>query len=147
MLIFHNLALVAYVILFSLKVCVFSRSVGEIGGNMGLFLGCSLLTICEFFDFLVSFLASRNRQTTHPAWRYTPRTSKSTPVNNSRVLTASKVHWNWGINDSRLYHCLVYEFITIHYVFVKENTLWYKKLTLYVAYLTFRFTFVRRLFY
>jgi len=39
---------------------------GEIGGNMGLFLGCSLLTICEFFDFLVSFLASRNRQTTHP---------------------------------------------------------------------------------
>jgi len=39
---------------------------GEIGGNMGLFLGCSLLTICEFFDFLISFLTSRNRQTTHP---------------------------------------------------------------------------------
>lgn len=39
---------------------------GEIGGNMGLFLGCSLLTLCEFLDFLVSFLASRNRQTTHP---------------------------------------------------------------------------------
>ena len=44
----------------------FFRFVGEIGGSMGLFLGCSLLTICEFFDFLVSFLASRNRQTTHP---------------------------------------------------------------------------------
>ncbi|KAL9970021.1 hypothetical protein ACROYT_G022330 [Oculina patagonica] len=40
---------------------------GEIGGNMGLFLGCSLLTICEFFDFVISFLAARNRQTTHPA--------------------------------------------------------------------------------
>ncbi|KAL9966661.1 hypothetical protein ACROYT_G024772 [Oculina patagonica] len=40
---------------------------GEIGGNMGLFLGCSLLTICEFFDFLVSFLAARQRQVIQPA--------------------------------------------------------------------------------
>ena len=24
---------------------------GEFGGNMGLFLGCSLLTLCEFLDF------------------------------------------------------------------------------------------------
>jgi len=40
---------------------------GEIGGNMGLFLGCSLLTICEFFDFFIGFLASRKRQSTHPA--------------------------------------------------------------------------------
>ncbi|KAL9970020.1 hypothetical protein ACROYT_G022329 [Oculina patagonica] len=40
---------------------------GEIGGNMGLFLGCSLLTICEFFDFVISFLAARNRPPTHPA--------------------------------------------------------------------------------
>lgn len=41
-------------------------SLGEIGGNMGLFLGCSLLTICEFFDFLISFLNARNRRVTHP---------------------------------------------------------------------------------
>lgn len=39
---------------------------GEIGGNMGLFWGCSLLTICEFFDFLISFLNARNRRVTHP---------------------------------------------------------------------------------
>ena len=41
--------------------------IGEIGGNMGLFLGCSLLTICEFLDFFMSYLAARNRNVTHPA--------------------------------------------------------------------------------
>ena len=37
---------------------------------MGLFLGCSLLTICEFFDFFIGLLAARRRQlfnSTHPA--------------------------------------------------------------------------------
>ncbi|XP_078348470.1 acid-sensing ion channel 1C-like [Oculina patagonica] len=32
---------------------------GELGGNMGLFLGCSLLTICEFIDFLWEVLMSK----------------------------------------------------------------------------------------
>lgn len=37
---------------------------GEIGGNMGLFLGCSVLTICEFLEFLISHITARlcNRQ-------------------------------------------------------------------------------------
>ncbi|XP_068699535.1 acid-sensing ion channel 2-like [Montipora foliosa] len=39
---------------------------GEIGGNMGLFLGCSLLTILEFIDFFIGLLATRRRQSTHP---------------------------------------------------------------------------------
>ena len=29
---------------------------GQIGGNMGMFLGCSLLTLCEFLGFFASFL-------------------------------------------------------------------------------------------
>ena len=32
--------------------CLFS-SVADVGGNMGLFLGCSLLTLCEFVDLIV----------------------------------------------------------------------------------------------
>ena len=32
---------------------------GELGGNMGLLLDCSLLTICEFFDFLWESIKSR----------------------------------------------------------------------------------------
>ncbi|XP_078348641.1 acid-sensing ion channel 2-like isoform X3 [Oculina patagonica] len=32
---------------------------GELGGNMGLFLGCSLLTICEFIDFLWEVFMSK----------------------------------------------------------------------------------------
>ncbi|KAJ7378362.1 Acid-sensing (proton-gated) ion channel member [Desmophyllum pertusum] len=32
---------------------------GDIGGNMGLFLGCSLLTVFEFVDLLWNFLKSR----------------------------------------------------------------------------------------
>ncbi|KAL9956700.1 hypothetical protein ACROYT_G038221 [Oculina patagonica] len=35
---------------------------GEIGGNMGLFLGCSILTICEFYQFLWDTLMSRIRK-------------------------------------------------------------------------------------
>ncbi|XP_078348643.1 acid-sensing ion channel 2-like [Oculina patagonica] len=35
---------------------------GELGGNMGLFLGCSLLTICEFIDFLWEVLMSKIRK-------------------------------------------------------------------------------------
>lgn len=33
--------------------------VGDIGGNMGLFLGCSLLTLFEFIDLFWNFLRSR----------------------------------------------------------------------------------------
>lgn len=40
----------------------FFFSTGEFGGNMGLFLGCSLLTICEFFDFLFEAVMSRLRK-------------------------------------------------------------------------------------
>lgn len=32
---------------------------GEIGGNMGLFLGCSLMTIFEFADLLVALVFVR----------------------------------------------------------------------------------------
>ncbi|CAH3163758.1 unnamed protein product [Porites evermanni] len=39
---------------------------GDIGGSMGLFLGCSLLTICEFLDFFISLLATRHRRPPHP---------------------------------------------------------------------------------
>ena len=40
---------------------------GDIGGSMGLFLGCSLLTICEFLDFLISLLTRRlHRRFPHP---------------------------------------------------------------------------------
>ena len=35
---------------------------GELGGNMGLLLGCSVLTICEFFDFLWESIKSRIRR-------------------------------------------------------------------------------------
>ncbi|CAH3134834.1 unnamed protein product [Pocillopora meandrina] len=37
---------------------------GEIGGNMGLFLGCSLLTICHL---LLSLVLRRKRRAPHPA--------------------------------------------------------------------------------
>jgi len=41
---------------------------GEIGGSMGLFLGCSLLTIWEWLDFLMTQIVSaRYRRATHPA--------------------------------------------------------------------------------
>ena len=32
---------------------------GEIGGNMGLFLGCSLMTVFEFADLLVALIYVR----------------------------------------------------------------------------------------
>ncbi|PFX31898.1 Acid-sensing ion channel 1 [Stylophora pistillata] len=35
---------------------------GEFGGNMGLFLGCSLLTLCEFLDFVWAAVLSRMRR-------------------------------------------------------------------------------------
>ncbi|XP_068728855.1 acid-sensing ion channel 1-like [Montipora capricornis] len=35
---------------------------GEFGGNMGLFLGCSILTLCEFIDFLSEAVISRMRK-------------------------------------------------------------------------------------
>ncbi|XP_078348652.1 acid-sensing ion channel 2-like isoform X1 [Oculina patagonica] len=35
---------------------------GEWGGNMGLFLGCSLLTLCEFIHFLVEVVMARIRK-------------------------------------------------------------------------------------
>lgn len=40
---------------------------GDIGGNMGLFLGCSLLTLFEFVDLLWNVLDSRaNRSKSIP---------------------------------------------------------------------------------
>ena len=38
--------------LHSLSVCFLHFS-ADVGGNMGLFLGCSLLTLCEFVDLIV----------------------------------------------------------------------------------------------
>ena len=35
---------------------------GEFGGNMGLFLGCSILTLCEFIDFLWEVVMYRLRK-------------------------------------------------------------------------------------
>jgi len=35
---------------------------GEIGGNLGLFLGCSILTICEFVDFVIYLCYIRNKK-------------------------------------------------------------------------------------
>ena len=46
---------------------LFPHFSGDIGGSMGLFLGCSLLTIFEFFDFLISVLTRRrHRRFPHP---------------------------------------------------------------------------------
>ncbi|KAJ7378364.1 hypothetical protein OS493_023619 [Desmophyllum pertusum] len=39
---------------------------GEFGGNMGLFLGCSILTICEFIDFLWQAVMARIRMRNAP---------------------------------------------------------------------------------
>ena len=44
---------------------------GEIGGNMGLFLGCSLLTIFEFIDVIIRIATRRGRQVLHTQWRHT----------------------------------------------------------------------------
>lgn len=35
---------------------------GEIGGNLGLFLGCSILTIFEFVDFAIYLCRTRNKK-------------------------------------------------------------------------------------
>lgn len=35
---------------------------GEIGGNLGLFLGCSILTIIEFIDFAIYFCRTRHKK-------------------------------------------------------------------------------------
>ena len=40
-------------------ITMFLPVAGDIGGNMGLFLGCSLLTVFEFVDLLWNFLKSR----------------------------------------------------------------------------------------
>ena len=48
--------------------CMF---LGEIGGNMGLFLGCSLLTIFEFIDVIIRIATRRGRQVLHMPWRHT----------------------------------------------------------------------------
>lgn len=44
---------------------------GEIGGNMGLFLGCSLLTIFEFIDVIIRIATRRGSQVLHIQWRHT----------------------------------------------------------------------------
>jgi len=41
------------------KTCLNVICLGELGGNMGLFLGCSILTLCEFIQFLVDTVISR----------------------------------------------------------------------------------------
>lgn len=41
---------------------------GEIGGNMGLFLGCSLLTIFEFIDVIIKIATRRGGQVLHMQW-------------------------------------------------------------------------------
>ncbi|KAL9956682.1 hypothetical protein ACROYT_G038199 [Oculina patagonica] len=35
---------------------------GEIGGNLGLFLGCSILTVCEFIDFAIYLCRTRSKK-------------------------------------------------------------------------------------
>ena len=40
---------------------------GEIGGNMGLMLGCSFLTICEFLEFLWDVVISGMKKKLRPA--------------------------------------------------------------------------------
>ena len=37
-------------------------ALGEIGGNMGLFLGSSILTIFEFVDFVIYLCSRRNKK-------------------------------------------------------------------------------------
>ena len=37
-------------------------ALGEIGGNMGLFLGSSILTIFEFVDFVIYHCSRRNKK-------------------------------------------------------------------------------------
>ena len=37
-------------------------ALGEIGGNMGLFLGSSILTIFEFVDFVIYHCSRRNKE-------------------------------------------------------------------------------------
>ncbi|XP_068673777.1 acid-sensing ion channel 5-like [Montipora foliosa] len=37
---------------------------GEIGGNLGLFLGCSILTICEFVHFIIYICYIRHKKKT-----------------------------------------------------------------------------------
>jgi len=44
---------------------------GKIERNMGLFLGCSLLTIFEFIDVIIRIATRRGRQVLHMQWRHT----------------------------------------------------------------------------
>ena len=37
-------------------------ALGEIGGNMGLFLGSSILTVFEFVDFVIYLCSRRNKK-------------------------------------------------------------------------------------
>ena len=49
--------------------CHFLYFLGEIGGSMGLFLGCSLITIWEWLDFILTqIFTARERRLAHPAW-------------------------------------------------------------------------------
>ena len=45
----------------------FNFVAGEIGGNMGLMLGCSFLTICEFLEFLWDVVISGMKKKLRPA--------------------------------------------------------------------------------
>ena len=42
-------------------ICMFC-ALGEIGGNMGLFLGSSILTVFEFVDFVIYLCSRRNKK-------------------------------------------------------------------------------------
>ena len=45
--------------LFLIAVVIVVLVAGDVGGNMGLFLGCSLLTLFEFIELFWNFLRSR----------------------------------------------------------------------------------------
>ena len=49
-------------VLASLLTLPLQFATGELGGNMGLLLGCSLLTILEFIDFLWEVVMSKKRK-------------------------------------------------------------------------------------
>ena len=57
---------------------------GEIGGYMGLLLGCSVLTLCEFLDLIIHNLAMKIQDQHHRLRCTTPKNDddrrKITPV-------------------------------------------------------------------
>ena len=67
---------------------------GEIGGNMGLFLGCSLLTIFEFIDVIIRIATRRGRQVLHTQWRHTGAEASVKPTDailNAYIFSSTEV--------------------------------------------------------